>query len=307
MAVLRVIAMSSKKVNQRLQFIVNEFINSRQVMKLSPATIEIYEEKLSRFYNYLERIKFSGSFEEITTDTLNDFLQEIGVNCVAGTVHIHYRALRTLFRWYDKEYEPKWRNPILKVSPPKIVVSPLPGIRKHEYQALLKACANSFYGKRNKAIIRILFDTGMRRSELQALNIGDVIVEAGTIIATKTKNKKRRSVFMTPETKRDVLRYIRDLQNQKPFSPLWVDRNGNRLSINGLREILRRLSLKAGIQEPGFHDFRRAFALQSRRNGMGEIDLMRIMGHSSTDVLNRYLDMDDEDLKAVYDKTRSEW
>ncbi len=295
--------MSAKKTNQRLLFEINEFIVSRQVMKLSPATIDIYKEKLSVFANHLD----VDSLEHVTHEIINGFLQEIGERCSAGTVHIHYRCLRTLFRWYDKNYEPKWRNPILKVDPPKIVVSPLPGIRKHEYQALLKACGSNFYGKRNKAIIRTLFDTGMRRSELQALNVGDIILEAGTIIATKTKNKKRRSVFLTPESRRDVLRYIRDIPDKRHNAPLWIDRAGNRLSLNGLREVLRRLSLKARIKEPGFHDFRRAFALQSRRNGMGEIDLMRIMGQSSTDVLDRYLDMDDEDLKTAFDKTRPDW
>lgn len=299
--------MNKKNIDQRT-FEFAAFVNSRVVRKMSPETVKWYKEKLDAFESYLESISFDGSIEEITPAIINGYLGSVGESCSAGTVHMAYRTVKTFLRWYDREVEPTWRNPILRVDPPVYKINPLPGINKSDFEALLGACGSGFYGKRDRAIVRALFDTGVRRSEFFSLTIADIEFDTGLITVTKTKNHKPRPVFLGPEAKRDMMRYIREHPNKSNRSaPLWVTQSGTKLTISGLRQIIRRLSDRAHIQEPGFHDFRRAFALQSRRNGMGELELKSIMGHSSLAVLQRYLDTDDEDLRLAHERSRPGW
>lgn len=305
MVVERKTAMKQEKKDHRL-FELESFINSRKILKLSTDTIEWYEEKLGKFFKYLDNISFQGSIEDITPAVINTYLGKIGQTSSAGNVHHHYRTLKTFLFWYDRELQPDWCNPITRVQPPKIVVNPLPGIKRKEFEKLLEACGSGFYGKRDRAIIRALFDTGVRRSEFLRMNVGDIEFDDGTVIIYKSKTHKRRPVFLAPEGKRDVMRYIRELPQQKSSSPLWVTKTGSRLTKSGLRQIVRRLADRAGIETPGFHDFRRAFALQSKRNGMSDTDLVKILGNS-TAVLNRYLDTDDDDLRKAHENSRSDW
>lgn len=297
-----------QKENNHLIFEISAFINSRLSKKLSLKTIAWYKEQFTRFLKYCERVEFDGRVEDITPVFIRDHLIDIGSRASAGTMHAAYRALKAFFNWYEIEVEPEnWKNPIRKVEAPKYVINPLPGVTHYEFEALINACGKDFYGKRNKAILRALIDTGVRRGEFVKMNVGDLDIDTGSINVLWTKNHKRRSVFLAPEARKEVIRYLRILPDRKRTSPLWVTKEGTRLTYNGLREIIRRLSAKAGIQEPSPHDFRRAFALQCRRNGMGEIDLMRIMGESSTQVLSRYVDFDDEDLRKAHENSRPDW
>ena len=68
--------------------------------------------------------------------------------------------------------------------------------------------------------------------------------------------------------------------------------------MSGLREIIRRRALAAGIEEPGLHDFRRCFAVQILRNGFDLVTLSRLMGHFTLTVTQRYLYLVEDDLRA---------
>jgi integrase/recombinase XerD len=76
-----------------------------------------------------------------------------------------------------------------------------------------------------------------------------------------------------------------------------VTGNGSRRA--GIRQVVRRAAGRAGVDEPGMHDFRRAFAINSLRNGMDVATLQRLLGHSSLEVVNRYLALVEDDLRAA--------
>jgi integrase/recombinase XerD len=68
-------------------------------------------------------------------------------------------------------------------------------------------------------------------------------------------------------------------------------------------QMIERRAKDAGVDPPGLHDFRRCFALEMHRNGCDNITLSRLMGHSSLEVLKRYLDQTDSDFQKVHVKT----
>ena len=83
---------------------------------------------------------------------------------------------------------------------------------------------------------------------------------------------------------------------------MWLTRDGGQLTKGGIRELVRRRAKQVGIKAPGLHEFRWAFALNFLRNGGDIITLQRLLGHSSLVIINRYLALVDDDLKAAIEK-----
>ena len=116
----------------------------------------------------------------------------------------------------------------------------------------------------------------------------------------KGKGNKFRITYIQKETRILLRKYLITRKDNSPC--LWIGRGGERLKYAGLREIITRRSEEASIPTPGLHEFRRCFAITMHRNGVDNITLAKLMGHSSLEVLKRYLDIQDYDLKAAHAK-----
>ena len=139
---------------------------------------------------------------------------------------------------------------------------------------------------------------GARRAEVVSLNIEDVDFIIGTVHIKHGKGDKFRIVYLGRKSRKALRKYVKNrLNNLSPNSPLFATEEDSRLSFSGLREIIRRRSVAAGIKEPGLHDFRRCFAVQMLRGGCDLVTLSRLMGHSSLVVTQRYLYLVDDDLQ----------
>lgn len=98
-------------------------------------------------------------------------------------------------------------------------------------------------------------------------------------------------------------KYFQTIKDIPKNDPLWITEYGESLSIDGMREILRRMCKRAGIPEYSAHDFRRYFALQTYRNGADIYAVSELLGHTGIEVTKRYLAITDEDRKMVHAKT----
>jgi integrase/recombinase XerD len=299
----------SSKVNQEQQTFlgedyieiwINSFLQSKRAENLVKGTIEYYKDNLLPFAKYLEtqEIKF---ISQITPDNIRDFLlilEDKGHN--SGGIHGYFRAIKSFLRWYEFEVEPDgWKNPIHKVKAPKNPVEPIEGIKKEDFDSLVSACEKGkYYGERDKTILFVLLDTGVRASELCSINLEDINFPDSSILIRQGKGRKPRYVFFGKSTRRQLRKWLTFRGNEG--HSLFINRYGERIVYGTLREIMRRLSLKAGIQEPGLHDFRRGFCLECLRNGMSEITIARIMGHTTTQLIGRYAKQTTVDLMNSY-------
>jgi integrase/recombinase XerD len=221
-----------------------------------------------------------------------------------GGVHAAYRTIKVFLRWWKNETDlESWKNPIEKVTPPKVDKTPKEGISMENIEMLLETCDKSFLGSRDRAIILALVDSGLRRAEFIALNIADVNMNNGSVFVRHGKGNKPRTSFFGNKCLREITRYLRHRENVKKDDPLWVTQSGERLSYDGLRQMIRRRCEEIGIEEPGLHSFRRTFALQSLRNGCDIYSLMRMMGHESPETLQRYIKQTHEDIARAHDQS----
>lgn len=296
---------SQTKIDQRTFSVTagmaaEAFLTDCHIRRLSPRSIDFYRDKLTRFVTYCEAQSVTN-LNQIDTALLRRFflyLEDNGNN--AGGRHAYFRALRALFHWLEAEYD-DYTSPLRRLKPPKVDIPPIEGVTAAEVQALLNTCDKSFTGIRDRAIFLTLLDTGVRAGELLAMNWDDVDIAAGTLIVRNGKGGKFRTVFVGRLTRRALRQYARLRQDDNPA--VFVTIQGERLTYNGLREILRRRSKQAGLANPPSpHDFRRACALTLLRNGADVVSVSRLLGHTSLEVTKRYLAQTEADLQQAHQR-----
>ncbi len=196
---------------------------------------------------------------------------------------------------------PEWKNPMLKVKAPKVVLDPLEPISIEDVRALINTCQRGdFIGERDRAIFLFLLDTGARARELCNMNIKEIDLNTGAVMIRYGKGGKTRMVFIGRKTRRAIRSYLRMRHDQSPA--MFVSKDEERLTYDGLRQLLERRGAKRAKlgNKPKLHGFRRAFALNMLRSGVDIFVLQRLMGHADLQVLRRYLAQNDEDNQLAH-------
>jgi site-specific recombinase XerD len=281
---------------------VTAFLRDCKTRGLSAFTVEFYRAQLHTFTTYCKAQSVTEVLH-LTPDMLRGFMLDLetkGRN--AGGRHAAFRAVRVFLRWYETETEPEdWANPIHKVKPPKVAHEPIKGVPTVDIKAMLETCGGNFTGIRDKAILLCLLDSGARAREFLALNISDVDFVSGSVDIRKGKGGKSRTVFVGKKSRKALRAYIRVRGDNDPA--LWVTKdNGTRLAVPSLRQLLTRRADLAGVPVPSPHDFRRAFALALLRAHVDVYSIQKLMGHTTLDVLKRYLAQNDEDTRNAHER-----
>lgn len=299
--------MGSEGKKQPSQVVLNreleEFLIDREAQNASPKTLEWYQYALLQTFRNFMVSQDVERTEDITPGILRRYiihLSDRGHN--PGGVANVYSAAKVYLNWFTAEYSPAgWVNPLTKVKPPRKTKEIEQPISPEDFRALLKVCdGNTFLDARDSAIFYVLLDSGIRRQELADLNVGDVDMKNGDVLVQSGKGRKTRYTFVSAKTRRALAKYFRFRDEAHTTSPLWVTARGERLKPSGLRQIVRRRAEAAGIECPGFHDFRRAFAVNALRSGMDLVTLQRMLGHADLNVINRYLALVGEDLRRAH-------
>jgi len=160
-------------------------------------------------------------------------------------------------------------------------------------------------GLRDKAMLEVMYATGMRVTELIDLNVEDVNLELGVVKCIS--NKKNRSIPLYPAALKSLGLYMRDVRMGMVSDPaeraLFVNEGGVRMSRQGFWKILKHYQVKAGIEkEITPHTLRHSFAVHLLENGADLGSLQELMGHSDISSTQMYTHMINQKLKTVYEK-----
>ena len=160
-------------------------------------------------------------------------------------------------------------------------------------------------GLRDKAMLEVMYATGIRVSELIALNISDVNLELGIIKCSSAK--KNRAIPLYPAALKALSLYIKDVRVAMVADPLeqalFVNIGGLRMSRQGFWKILKHYQTKAGIEKDITpHTLRHSFAVHLLENGADLGSLQELMGHSDISSTQMYTHMINQKLKSVYEK-----
>jgi len=204
------------------------------------------------------------------------------------------RQIRTFVRFL---FEEGYITSPIKFELPKVKQKRLPFCTAEQIEKLLSVC-----DVREKAIIALMVDSGLRKQEVVNLNLGDVDLQTGLVLVRQGKGKKDRVSAVGATTRRVLLKYIRTLPNQNENAPLFQTINGGRFTSAGLRSLFTRLSKKAGFRVTP-HMLRRTTATQLLKNGMDLATLQSLLGHSSVEVTRHYIQLLDNDLLIEHAKS----
>lgn len=166
------------------------------------------------------------------------------------------------------------------------------------------ACVDA-KGFRDKAMLEVMYATGIRVTELIDLNIGDVNLDLATIKCSSAK--KSRAIPLYPAALKALSRYIREVRGSMLADPneqaLFVNVNGSRMSRQGFWKILKFYQAKAHIEkEITPHTLRHSFAVHLLENGADLGSVQELMGHSDISSTQMYTHMINQKLKSVYEK-----
>lgn len=166
------------------------------------------------------------------------------------------------------------------------------------------ACVDA-KGYRDKAMLEVMYATGIRVSELIDLNVDDVNLELSIIKCSG--GKKSRAIPLYPAALRSLTVYLRDVRDALVASPdekaLFVNINGVRMSRQGFWKILKHYQASAHIDKDITpHTLRHSFAVHLLENGADLGSLQELMGHSDISSTQMYTHMVNQKLKSVYDK-----
>lgn len=294
---------------QSLRTLAKGFVLTHQTEGKSPKTVSYYRDNLRRFLWFAEEHGWSDDPALLTEWEIREFLAYVrGEKCRWGlsgngsetsrplashsTVRHYFVVLSCFFNWAVREgfleASPLGR---IKVAKPKSrVIVPY---SSDEIRRLLALCDQDFehgarcLGSRNKAVLLLFLDTGLRLSELAALRTADVENETGRLMVTG-KGQKQRVVRVGTAARKALWRYLMCRPgNGRP--ELWLTQDGQPLAPEGIQACIKRLKARAGVNGSGsVHRFRHTFALSFLRADRNVFNLQYLLGHSDLKMVKQY-------------------
>jgi site-specific recombinase XerD len=200
-----------------------------------------------------------------------------------------FQGVKSFWAWYSAEESRP--TPMQGVPRPKVKSRPVPVLRPPEIDAIFDACKGrtSTETLRNTAIVWLLLESGLRRSELTALNVADVDIKGRTVAVLHGKGNKSRVAVFGPDTAQALWRWLKARDTMAMATrtdALFITKYG-KMTNTGLGYVITKVGDKAGVRLHA-HMFRHAACHYQLAAGAQEGDLMQIFGWSSRVMLDRY-------------------
>jgi integrase/recombinase XerD len=281
---------------------------------LSVHTVADYTVTFRRLVEFLGPDR---EFEEITSADLNRFMDhvhELGIS--DKTLRNHWTALSSLWTWAESEYDIKHilRN---RVARPRYRRKPIDPFTQDEIRALLKHLnemhawdnANRRHvtverptALRDRAILLVLLDCGLRATELSDLLISDYDQKRGMLTIRHGKGDKARHVHIAQGARQAVWAYLKERKETAVDQPLFVTRTGAVIDRFALRNLIMRAGQRAGVEHAYPHRFRHTFAVNFLRNGGSPLELQDILGHEDLSTIKIYVRLAQVDIEKAQQK-----
>lgn len=288
---------------------IEDFLNYLRLEKAySPHTVVSYENDLKAFEAYLLSVDNQLCLLTADSDLVRAWAAELmAVGRNATTVNRKLSSLRTFYKYMLKKGEMEM-SPVQNVRGPKRK-QPLPQfVREADMDRLLDytLCDDSWQGVRERLIIQLFYETGIRLSELVGLNDDDIDFARKTIRVTGKRNKQR----VIPVGDK-LMAGLNEYMAKKTevcgvgdaSSPLFVTDKGLRVYPGWVYRLVRKnLSQVVSLKKRSPHVLRHTFAT-AMLNGEAELEAVKeLMGHKSVSTTQIYTHTTFEELKKVYSK-----
>ncbi len=274
---------------------------------LAKNTLESYQRDIRKFLQFLIKNKIR-SLGKVNRSIIANYLGHLKSNNYASTtISRNVASLRSFFNFLAQEnIIPD--NPALQLESPRIEKK-LPRVLslKEVDQLLSQPLVSTVKGLRDKAMLELLYASGIRVSELISLNTADLNHEVG-FLRCRGKGMKERIVPVGNTAISCVQQYLKQgrVKQVKTTAEksLFVNHHGRRLTRQGFWKILKKYAGHAGI--PGEitpHTLRHSFATHLLENGADLRSVQEMLGHSDISTTQIYTHITRRKIREIYDKT----
>lgn len=271
---------------------------------LAGNTITSYERDLKSYLQYINKVE-RIPITAVTRVHIIHFLHLLkDQNKSAKTIARYIASIRSFHQFLLRERVAE-SDPSVHIETPKLERK-LPNVLSIvEVEALLEVKDRSAYGLRNKAMLELLYATGLRVSELINLNLPDVHLTMG-FVRCLGKGNKERIIPLGGIATEAIITYIERgrnelASNKKSTDALFLNHHGERLSRQGCWKILKKLAKEANIQKDLTpHTLRHSFATHLLENGADLRAVQEMLGHADISTTQIYTHVSKVRLKDVY-------
>ena len=275
--------------------------------KMSKNTLEAYNRDVLEFVAF-EGARGMTDLPETSSTEIVAFLHNLKLSGKsAATVNRKLASIRAFFNYLIEAGLMK-ENPTANIKSPKIERKKLEYLEIEEIDKLLAIPDDSVKGIRDRAILEVLYATGIRVSELIEANVEDINLRMG-FITCAGENSTPRIVPLGRPARAALENYIYDGRNalvkeNKDEKALFVNYSGKRITRQGLWKVLKEYGVKADIQHKLTPNIiRNSFAVHMLQNGADLKSLQELMGHEDITATQAYLSVTKNRIKDVYDKS----
>lgn len=275
---------------------IKMFVASKKAVNRQDNTLKQYTREILNMLNFLGK-----RLEDITGMDLRYYYgimrEQRGIKMSTMQTRLHY--LSSFWDFLNTE-ELVSGNPVKKVGLLKLEKVIKKPFSSEEMEALRINCMEL----RDRALIEFLYSTGVRVSELAALNVCDVEIGKQELIVYG-KGSKERKTYLTDGAKFHLQRYLQ-IRKQEGLEeqPLFVtlDKPHNRLTVAGIQYMLRQLGERAKVKNVHSHRFRRTVATDLLSRGMPIEQVKEFLGHEKLDTTMIYCSVKEENVQASHRK-----
>jgi len=268
-------------------------------------SIKNYTKKiLQEYYLYLTKYKY-----KIADNSETGYLREksrrkyITKKLVLNTILSRIYALKSYIN-YLLDHGKMYENPFEKIELPKYQDTLKLDITENDIEKLINEIdTKTFLGYRDRTIIELIYSTGLRRKEVKKLSIYDIDFNENILKVNQGKGRKDRIIPLGNVIKSYLKEYIINVRkyllsiNNMFNDILFVNSNGDSLSIGSIGRIIRLYAIKSKMYHITTHKLRHAFALHMMRKGCDIRYIQEILGHENLETTTVYTSVFDHDLK----------
>jgi integrase/recombinase XerC len=308
--------MASQSIEKR--GFIDQFIHYLSMEKnASPHTCRCYQSDLEEFEDYLKNsglvLAASGEVEMGKVDrmVIRKYLSILHLKNKKSSIARKISTLRSFFRYLNKEQMIP-SNPAKNVSTPKVEKT-LPTTLTVDEAFRLMESPKGFsekpsparvknMGLRDRAILELLYSSGLRVSELVGLNTNHLDLDLG-IVKVMGKGRKERIVPVGTKAVESLKAFLDERGLLKGEDPLFINSVGGRLTTRTVGRLIKKYSKHSGIyRKVSPHSLRHTFATHLLDAGADIREIQEMLGHSSLSTTQRYTHISMGKLMEIYDK-----
>jgi site-specific recombinase XerD len=261
-----------------------QFTNNLKASGKAHATVIAYSKDIEQLVDFVAKQNVTAS-AEITVEHIDEFKELLKKQRYTGkSISRKINSIKSFFRFLIAQGILE-NNPAESVSHPKYEQSPPKVLTRIEYRALRDACRGD---SRMSAIVELLLQTGMRISELAALQLSDIDFDRNIVFIRAQNSRAARKVPMNKAAKQSVMQYLQ-VRPRAREKTVFLTKTCRPFLVRNIRTAIDRYFRLAGIKEAKVNDLRHTFIVEQLKAGTPLVYVSQLVGHKRITTTEKYL------------------